>query len=88
MCYVSVQNNCIHSSTVGNFMKKIKKFLKDNYEDCESLENVEKSSYVLDSELGASKFDKFLLSLVKDCFVGMWEIPKHKLYGSDSGSGQ
>ena len=32
--------------------------LLDDYEDFESLENVEKSSYVLDSELWESKFDQ------------------------------
>ena len=52
----------------------------------ESLENVEKSSYVLGSELWESKFDG-LLALVKEYVVDVWEIRKHKLYDSDSGSG-
>ena len=56
------------------------------YEDFESLENVEKSSYVLGSELWESKFDGFL-ALAKEYIVEMWEIQKHKLYDSDSGSG-
>ena len=60
--------------------------LEDDYEDFESLENVEKSSYVLGSELWESKFDG-LLALVKEYIVEMWEIQKHKLYDSDSGSG-
>ena len=51
-----------------------------------SLENAEKSSYVLGSELWESKFDG-LLALVKAYIVEMWEIRKHKLYDSDSGSG-
>ena len=38
------------------------------YEDFESLENVEKSSYVLGSELWESKFDG-LLALVKEYIV-------------------
>ena len=63
-------------------MKKLHELLEDDYEDFESLENVEKSSYVLGSELWESKFDG-LLGLVK---VDMWEIQKHKLYDSDSGS--
>ena len=67
-------------------MKKLQELLKDDYEDFESLENVEKSSYVLGSELWESKFDG-LLALVKEYFVEMWEIQKHKLYDSDSGSG-
>ena len=56
------------------------------YEDFESLENVEKSSYVLGSEQWESKFDG-LLALVKEYVVDVWEIQKHKLYDSDSGSG-
>ena len=56
------------------------------YEDFESLENVDKSSYVLGSELWECKFDG-LLALVKEYIVEMWEIRKHKLYDSDSGSG-
>ena len=58
--------------------------LEDDYEDFESLENVEKSSYVLGSELWENKFDG-LLALVKEYIVDVWEI--HKLYDSDSGSG-
>ena len=60
--------------------------LEDDYEDFESLENVEKSSYVLGSELWESKFDG-LLALVKEYIVDVWEIRKHKLYDRDSGSG-
>ena len=63
--------------------------LEDDYEDFESLDIVEESSYVLGSELWESKFDG-LLSLVKEynIIVDMWEIWKHKLYDSDSGPGQ
>ena len=46
---------------------------------------MEKSSYVLGSELWESKFDG-LLALVKEYIVEMWEIRKQKLYDSDSGS--
>ena len=67
-------------------MKKLQEFLEDDYEDFESLENVEKSSYVLGSELWESKLDG-LLALVKEYIVDVWEIRKHKLYDSDSGSG-
>ena len=56
-------------------------------EDFESLDNVEKSSYMLGSELWESKFDG-LLSLVEEYIVDVWEILKHKLYDSDSGPGQ
>ena len=47
---------------------------------------MEKSSYVLGSELWESKFNG-LFALVKEYIVEMWEIRKHKLYDSDSGSG-
>ena len=61
-----------YSSTRASFMKKLQELLEDV-----SLENVEKSSYVLGSELWQSKFDG-LLALVKDYIVEMWEIRKHK----------
>ena len=42
---------------------------------------------MLGSELRESKFNGFL-SLAKEYIVDMWEIRKHKLYDSDSGSGE
>ena len=46
-------------------MKKLQDLLlDDDYEDFESLENVDKSSYVLGGELWESKFDG-LFGLVK-----------------------
>ena len=75
-----------YSSTRASFMKKLQELLEDDYEDFVSLENVEKSSYVLGSELWESKFNG-LLALVKEYIVDRWEIRKHKLYDSDSGSG-
>ena len=75
-----------YSSTRASFMKKFQELLEDDYEDFESLDNVEKSSYVLGSELWENKFDG-LLALVKEYIVDVWEIRKHKLYDSDSGSG-
>ena len=76
-----------YSSTRACFIKKLQELLEDEYEDFESLDKVEKSSYVLGSELWESKFDE-LLSLVKEYIKDMWEIRKHKLYDSDSGPGQ
>ena len=81
MCYGSVQH---YSSTRACFIKKLQELLEDEYEDFESLDKVEKSSYVLGSELWESKFDG-LLSLVKEYIIDVWEIRKHKLYDSDSG---
>ena len=52
-----------YSSTRPCFIKKLQELLEDEYEDFESLDKVEKSSYVLGSELWESKFDG-LLSLV------------------------
>ena len=56
-------------------MKKLQELLEDDYEDFESLGNVEKLSYVLGSELWESKFDG-LLGLVRKYIVEMWEIRK------------
>ena len=74
-----------YSSTRASFMKKLQELLEDDYEDFESLDNVEKSSYVLGSELWENKFDG-LLALVKEYIVDVWEIQKHKLYDSDCNS--
>ena len=54
-----------YSSTRACFIKKLQELLEDDYEDFESLDKVEKSSYVLVSELLESKFDG-LLNLVKE----------------------
>ena len=75
-----------YSSTTASFVKKLQELLEDDYEDFESQKNVEKSSYVLGSELWESKFDG-LLALAKEYIVDVWEIREHKLYDSDSGSG-
>ena len=85
MCHVLWECSA-YSSTRASFMKKLQELLNDDYEDFESLENVEKASYVLGSELWESKFDG-LLALVKEYIVDVWEIRKHKLYDSDSGFG-
>ena len=66
-------------------MKKLQKLLEDDYDDFESLDNVENSSCVLGSELWESKFDG-LLSLIKEYIVDVWEVRKHKLYDSGSES--
>ena len=76
-----------YSSSRACFIKKLQELLEDEYEDFESLDKVEKSSYVLGSELWESKFNG-LLSLVKEYIVDVWEIRKHKLYDSESGPGQ
>ena len=50
-------------------------YATDDYEDFESLEKVEKSSYVLGSELWESKCDG-LLTLVKEYIVDVSFGPK------------
>ena len=76
-----------YSSTRACFMKKLQELIEDEYEDFESLDMVEKSSYMLGSDLWESKFNG-LLSLVKEYIIDLWEIRKHKIYDSDSGPGQ
>ena len=76
-----------YSSTGACFIKKLQELLEDEYEDFESLDKVEKSSYVLGSELWESKFDG-LLSLAKEYIIDVWEIREKKLYDSDSGPGE
>ena len=44
-----------NSSTRASFMKKLQQLLEDDYEDFESLENVEKSSYVATGFLEATR---------------------------------
>ena len=56
-----------YSSAGASFMKKLQELLEDDYEDFESLAIVEKSSYVLGSELWESKFDG-LLALVTEYY--------------------
>ena len=62
-----------YSSTRASFMKQFQELLEDDYEGFETLDNVEKSSYVLGNELWESNFDG-LLSFVKECIVDVWEI--------------
>ena len=67
-----------YSSTRACFIKKLQELLEDEYEDFESLDKADKSSYVLGSELWESKFDE-LLSLVTHVRTN---VTKGKLYGS------
>ena len=76
-----------HSSTRACFIKKLQELLEDEYDNFESLDKVEKLSYVQGSELLESKFDG-LLSLVKEYIIYVWERRTHKLYDSDSGPGR
>ena len=68
-------------------MKKLQELLEDDYEDFELLDNVEKLSYVLGSELWESKFDGLLalqakqsIELVKESifciYIAVWKYQK------------
>ena len=73
-----------YSSSRASFMLKLEELLGDRYADFEVLNSVEKTSYVLGSELWEQNF-KSLLSLVKEFIVNVW---KQKLYGDDSCTNQ
>ena len=59
------------------FLEKLQELLEDNYSSFDSLNNLEKTSYVLGSELWEDDFGS-LLSTVKEFLVDVWEL---KLYG-------
>ena len=67
-------------------MRKFQQLSEYDYEDFESLDNVEKLSYVLESEVLKSMFDE-LVGLVKEYIVDVWKIRKRNLYIGDLGSG-
>ena len=67
----------------ASFLLKLEELLGDMYADFEALNRVEKTSYVLGSELWEQNF-KSLLRLVKEFIVNVWEVRKQKLYGDDS----
>ena len=75
MCYGSVQHIAVLELVLS---RSFKSYIEDDYEDFESLKNVEKSSYVLGSELWESKFDGFL-SLFEEYIVDVWEMRKHNM---------
>ena len=64
-------------------MLKLEELLGDRYANFEALNSVEKTSYVLGSELWEQNF-KTLLRVVKEFIVNVWEVRKQKLYGDDS----
>ena len=72
-----------YSSSRASFLLKLEELLGDRYADFETLNSVEKTSYVLGSELWEQNF-KSLLRLVKEFIVNVWEVRKQKLYGDDS----
>ena len=72
-----------YSSGRASFMLKLEELLGDRHADFEVLNSIEKTSYVLWSELWEQNF-KSLLCLVKEFIVNVWEVTKQILYGDDS----
>ena len=67
----------------ASFIDKLRSLLGDKYLDFESLDNEEKTAYVLGNELWESNFF-CQLSLVKEFLLNIWELRKNELYGDDS----
>ena len=63
-----------YSSSRASFLLKLEELLGDRYTDFEALNSVEKTSYVLGSELWEQNF-RSLLRLVKE-FINVWEVRK------------
>ena len=67
----------------GHYIKNLWMNAKrDRYADFDKLNSIEKTAYVLGSELWEYNFDD-LLRLVKEYVVGVWDVRKQKLYGDD-----
>ena len=60
-------------------MKKLQELLEDKYIDFDSLSYLDKTSYVLGSELWEDDFSS-LLSIVKEFIVDVWESRTLRLY--------
>ena len=65
------------------FLKKLQELLGDKYIDFDSLNYLEKTSYVLGSELWEDDFSS-MLSIVKEFIVDVWETRKLRLYGENA----
>ena len=72
-----------YSSIRISFMEKLSQLPGSKYSHFLSLNSIEKTSFVLGSELWEENFYS-LLTLVKRYIVDIWEFRKNKLYGSDS----
>ena len=72
-----------YSSSRASFTEKLQELLGDSYVDFDLLSPVEKTSYELGSEHWEKNFN-FLLFLVKECIVDVWEVRKQILYGDDA----
>ena len=70
----------VYSDIRNSFLEKLNELLGDRY-DFVVLSNIEKTAFVLGSELWEEDFNA-LLQLVKKFIVKLWEHRKQKLYGS------
>ena len=66
-----------------SFMEELSHLLGSKFSQFLSLDSVEKTSFIMGSELWEENFSA-LLSLVKRFIVDVWEVRKIKLYGNDS----
>ena len=71
----------VYSSIRKSFMAKLNEILGDKYDDFVALSNIEKTAFVLGSELWEEDFQA-LLQIAKSFILEVWELRKQKLYGS------
>ena len=64
-----------YSNIRATFVEKFREVLGDRYAEFDKLNSIEKTAYVLGSELWEYDFDH-LLSLVKEYVVGVWDVCK------------
>ena len=62
------------------FRTKFKELIGDSFEQ---VSDIDKTAYVLGSELWEENFED-MLRLVKEFIVDVWEVRKQKLYGDDT----
>ena len=72
-----------YTSIRNNFMEELSLLIGSKYSEFVSFNSLEKTSFVMGSELWEKNCDA-LLSLVKRYVVDVWEARKINLYGNDS----
>ena len=73
----------VYSNCRLTLLKKLQELLGDKCIDFDSLNYLEKTSYVLGSELWEDDFSS-LLSIVKEFIADVWESRKLRLYGENA----
>ena len=66
-----------YSSCRLEFLEKLQEILGETCSDFDTLSNLEKTSYILGSELWAQKDFSYLLTVVKEFIVEVWELRKY-----------